>query len=76
MRQCVWKEKETDFNWWNLKRLLKIEKRGRKGQNPSKENVVDNTEGCYYPTSICLTILNLLMGTCTLTALWENTEII
>lgn len=55
MRQCVWKEKEIDFNWWNPKRLLKMREREvERGENPLKENVIDNTEGYYCPNPICL----------------------
>lgn len=50
MSQCVWKEKEIDFNWWNPKRLLKMrERKVEKGKNPLKENVIDNTWAIIVP---------------------------
>lgn len=41
----------------------------KKGGNPLKENVIDNTQS---PTSICLGFLNLLMVSSTLKTLWEK----
>lgn len=44
----------------------------KKGGNPLKENVIDNTQSYYCPTSICLGFLKLLMVSSTLKTLWEK----
>lgn len=47
-------------------------RKAERGEILLKENIIDNTQGYYCPTSVCLGFLNLLMGTSTLKTLWEK----